>query len=173
MYKEFYAQSFNLQALYRLYADIEKRETQLKPDFIPIVILLAFSVEAYINSVGSRTLTIWDEIERLPWRKKVEILHKTAGKKPAWGSEPLQFATEVFRLRDKLAHGQTEKIKIDNPESRVDWFRTMPKWLKDMNRQWILDAKSRFHDLMVYIGCLVDFEEFDYLSFSTSYDDVE
>src|SRR6185436_15567452 len=114
-----------------------EKENPVKLPLSPIVVFLAFSIESYLNSLGARAIPFWDEIERLPWKSKVGVLHTTAGRDPDWGKEPLQFATEVFRLRDKLAHGKPERVlgpkRPDDPESEKllaedvftpDWYKS-------------------------------------------------
>lgn len=166
LYQDFTAQGFNVKALMLLYSDLEKNEEK-KPNLTPIVVFLAFSVESYINSVGARALNIWDEIERLPWRTKLEILHKSADKIPNWGIEPLQFAIEIFKLRDKLAHGKPERVISPKGDGVVDFSKLVPEWYKMITKQWVVDAKGRFHALMVYIANLYEFHESDHLTLST------
>jgi hypothetical protein len=108
-YSDFTAQSRTVSALMSMYAQLE-RGTSSTTELTPIVVFLAFSVESYLNSIGARNLAIWDESERLSWKNKIAILHKTVGKSPVWGKDPLQFANEVFSLRDKLAHGKSERV---------------------------------------------------------------
>ena len=64
-----------------MYAQLEAGASS-RIELTPIVVFLAFSIESYLNSIGARKLIIWDELERLPWKNKVVILHKTAGRSP-------------------------------------------------------------------------------------------
>jgi hypothetical protein len=101
-----------------MYGQLERGGSS-RIELTPIVVFLAFSIESYLNSIGARKLNIWEELERLSWRKKIAILHKTAGRTLEWGKEPLQFATEVFALRDRLAHGKPERIVGPRPRRPV------------------------------------------------------
>lgn len=154
-----------------LYAGLDRDDPE-KANLTPIVVFLAFSIESYLNSLGARELEIWDEIERLPWRSKVEILHKVAGRTPDWGREPLQFATEVFRLRDKLAHGKPEQVlgpwvDEDVLQGVLESGQLQPDWYQGINKKWALDAKVRFHALMEYLGEFFGLHESDHLMMSS------
>jgi hypothetical protein len=167
-YFDFTAQGRSVAALMQMYGLLEKKDPVNLP-LSPIVVFLAFSIESYLNSLGARAIPFWDEIERLPWKSKVNVLHTAAGRDPDWGKEPLQFATEVFRLRDKLAHGKPERVlgpkRPDDPESEkllaADVFT--PDWYKSITLEWITSAKERFRLLMVYLGALFGHGESDYL----------
>jgi hypothetical protein len=116
-------------------------------------------------------------LERLSWRKKIAILHKTAGRTLEWGKEPLQFATEVFALRDRLAHGKPDRIV--GPKFRTEAEAAgylggpelnpalQPAWYTGITEDWVTKAKERFRLLMVYLGELFGFHESDRLLSST------
>jgi len=151
-----------------LYTSLEKSNGQ-RLELTPIVVFLAFSVESYLNSLGARHVVIWDELERLPWKSKVQILYKTAGRTPEWGHEPLQFATEVFKLRDKLAHGKPEKVlgpvvrDLREANDLLNSGELQPDWYKDITKEWVLQAKERFRLLMTHLGQLFGRHESDHL----------
>lgn len=167
-YINFTAQSRTISALMSMYAQLESG-TPKRIELTPIVVFMAFSIESYLNSVGARKVEIWDELERLPWKKKMTILHKVAGRTADWGKDPLHFATEVFALRDKLAHGKPERI--EGP-----WFtdeaqalecqnsqNMQPDWYAKITKDWVIEAKNRFRLLMIYLGGLFNLHESDHL----------
>lgn len=172
-YCDFTAQSHNVSALMSLYAILEGNKNQ-NVELTPIVVFSAFSIESYLNSLGSRNLKIWEDIERLPWRTKIEILHKLTDSTPDWGSEPLQFATEVFKLRDKLAHGKPERILgTPFPDSHSAHAQAIEDklqscWYKDITREWAIEAKPRFLALMIYLAKLFGEHESDHLELATA-----
>jgi hypothetical protein len=164
----FTAQSRTVSALMSMYAQLET-VTSSRIELTPIVVFLAFSIESYLNSIGARKLEIWDELERLPWSKKIAILHKTAHRSPDWSRDPLQFAREVFVLRDKLAHGKPERIvgplftnEIDATQY-LDGPALQPEWYANITKDWVMMAKQRFRLLMMYLGGLFGFRESDHL----------
>jgi hypothetical protein len=135
----------------------------------PVVVFTAFSIEAYLNSIGSRHIAFWDSLERLPWKEKVSILHKNVGRDADWGKDPLQFANDVFRLRDKLAHGKAERVfgpackDLQEAQSTLASAHPKPEWYQGITKEWVLASKDRFFALMTYLGQLYGLHESDYL----------
>lgn len=155
-----------------MYRQLERNPEQ-KVELTPIVVFLAFSIESYLNSIGARKIIVWDELERLPWKQKVSILHKAANRTPDWGREPLQFASEVFKLRDKLAHGKPERVvgSVTRDAAEADRHaksdNLQPEWYTSITRDWVLQAKERFRMLMIYLGSLHGLNESDHLLSAT------
>jgi hypothetical protein len=155
-----------------MYARLERR-TDTQEELTPIVVFTAFAIESYLNSIGARKIAFWDDLERLPWRQKVSILHKAAGTKPDWGRDPLQFASEVFGLRDKLAHGKPERV-VSSPQPTehaagelLSSQHLQPEWYGGITRDWALKAMERFRNLMIYLGGLHGLHESDHLMSSS------
>ena len=175
-YSNFTAQSRTVSALMSMYAQLEGGVSS-RVELTPIVVFLAFSIESYLNSIGARKLTIWDELERLPWKSKVVILHKTAGKSAEWDKDPLQFASEVFALRDRLAHGKPERVlgPIFRTKAEATQYLNrpvlspdlQPEWYTRITVDWVMRAKERFRLLMIYLGGLFGLHGSDHLLTST------
>ena len=171
-YLDFTAQSHNVSSLMGLYALLENRPSS-KPPLTTFVVFIAFAIESYINSVGSRKIGFWNEIERLAWRKKLEILHNHSGNVSEWGAEPLQFAIEVFRLRDNLAHGKPERIvgPVFNDHSAagdvLSSTHLKPDWFASITEDWVIQSKERFRKLMIHISSLYELHESDHLLHSS------
>ena len=87
--------------------------------FLSSTVLTAFSFEAYLNHVGSRTITCWSELERLPPWSKFELLCETLEVKFPEGtsSRPLQTLAKLLDFRNAIAHGKSAEIK-NKPEVR-------------------------------------------------------
>ncbi|MCW2099327.1 UNVERIFIED_ORG: hypothetical protein EDF86_0095 [Pseudomonas psychrophila] len=168
-YMHFTAQSTALQAFYLMIGRLKKGELT-EGEYPCVVVFMAFSIEAYVNTLGSRQISFWDEIERLPWRKKIEILHSAAGAQANWAQGPLQFAVNIFKIRDKLAHGKPEKIcgpwRPGKPDgTHKDSFPQLkPTHLASITSQWLLDSVGNLRILMCYLGELFDHPESDHLS---------
>jgi hypothetical protein len=171
-YSHFTAQSRTVTALFSMYGELE-RAGDREIDLTPLVVFLAFSVESYLNSIGARKVAIWDELERLPWRKKATILHKAVNQIPDWGQDPLQFAIEIFDLRDRLAHGKPETVfgpVLDDSQEVLKYQLKdglQPEWYAGITKEWVLHAKERLHCLMTYLGGLFGLHESDYLLANT------
>ena len=172
-YTEFTAQSRLVSALMGMYAMLEKTPENTRIEITPFVVFMAFSVEAYLNSIGNRVVDYWDKIERISWRDKVEILHTIAKKEPFGGEEPLQFISHLFQLRDKLAHGKPEKVRSEPFQTRIEaksvppTHQVQPDWYKNLDREWAFSAKEKFRIAMQYLSSLHGFHESDHLHHST------
>jgi hypothetical protein len=169
---EFTAQHSTISALYSLLNSLES--TQKSPsDILPIAILMAFSIESYINNIGASQIRIWDEIERLPWKRKLIILHKERKKNPEWEHDPLQFATEIFKLRDRLAHGKPESIEGPSFASRqeaLDFIQNndiVPEWFSKIDEAWVQKTQKRFDELMEYLSLFFGSSPTNYFQTST------
>jgi len=164
---DFSAQAIAFRALMHMYdrlidGDLEEYE------HLSIVVFAAFSIEAYVNSIGSRTISFWDQIERLPWKKKIEILHANVDATANWGEDPLQLATQIFDIRDRLAHGKAERVSgpmcNDYMEAKsalmVQYLK--PHWFKIANKEWLLGTEKRVCELMRYLGSLYKLRDDDF-----------
>lgn len=168
-YKEFTAQSTALQAFYAMIGRLKKGELT-EWEYPIVVVFMAFSLEAYLNTLGARKIPFWDDIERLPWRTKLEILHKVANTQPNWADGPLQFATKIFKIRDRLAHGKPERVcgswqpgEPDNThKEKMDALK--PNYLMPITEKWLLDSAEQYRILMLYLGDMFDYHESDHLS---------
>jgi len=167
----FSAQFWNVTALNRLYAPIDNCLEVPKIELVellPIVVFMAFSIESYINSLGFRKVELWGEIERSPWRKKINILHKTASKTPDWEKGHLQFCAKLFALRDRLAHGQPTRHfgpGFDTPEEAEKFALSnqyIPDWFQEIDAKWIVAARERYTELMAYLAGMQGLPENDY-----------
>lgn len=171
-YLDFTAQSKTVSALMSLHAQLKSKEFPLT-EFTPIVVFTAFAIEAYLNSIGFRHIRFWDEIERLPWKQKIEVLHVNAGATADWSQGPLQFASQVFKLREKLAHGKPERVEgpcFPNGEDAGDYQASglmQPDWYQHITLEWTIASKSRFKELMTYLGHLYKLHPSDHLTCST------
>ena len=168
-YTNFTAHGRNIQALMSMYALLESDQSS-KLQLTPLAVFVAFSIESYLNAIGGRKIEFWDQLERLPWKSKMAILHSAAKRNPDWGSEPLQFATEVFRIRDRLAHGKPERVVGPNMADENQAHRYLrdnemqPEWYSQITRDWALQAKLRFHTLMTYLAAMHGLHESDHLN---------
>jgi len=80
-------------------------------------VFFAFSLEAYLNHVGAEELTFWEEIDRISHAAKPEVLSKHLGFAKDKSKPHFQMISELFKLRDALAHGRTQNVTIKNASS--------------------------------------------------------
>ena len=173
---EFKAQGVVFRSLMKMFERVKNSEDELDPyEILPIVVFMAFTVEAYINSVGSRKVALWSHVERAPWKAKVNILHEASGHKAEWGQQPLQLAINIFNIRDQLAHGKPETILgplLDCHETAraiVYVQKLKPSVLSGLDRKWVLQSGDKLYDLLEYLGGLFGLEKNDFSSFSWGY----
>jgi hypothetical protein len=74
------------------------------------VVFSAFTFEAYLNHVGSEEIPFWNEIERIPYKKKLRVIAAQLGLTLDTSRPLLHTVFELFRLRDILAHGRTTEF---------------------------------------------------------------
>jgi len=78
---------------------------------VAAAVFAAFAVEAYLNDLGAEVFTFWKSLERLGARDKAEVLHQRLLTNAIdWGTRPFGSVNELFDLRNRLAHGQTEIV---------------------------------------------------------------
>jgi hypothetical protein len=90
-------------------------------------VFFAFAFEAYLNHVGSEELKFWDEIDRISYGRKLRILSKHLSF--PLDAHPFETVTTLFKLRNALAHGRTQKrtiTKPGGPPPRDEAFRLLP-----------------------------------------------
>lgn len=170
VYSDFTAQGKNFQVFSAFLYRFENK--QISNHELPaLVVFAAFTIESYLNSLGSRNIPYWEDLERLPWRNKVRIIFKDASAELNWGEDPLQFATEVFGLRDKLAHGKPERVisqYFDTYDEACAHLRDpyglnlRPPWLVKIESDWTSDFRVRFENLMSYLAQVGCRNSFDY-----------
>ncbi len=90
--------------------------------FLSSIVLTAFAFEAYLNHVGQQLLSCWGSLERLSPTSKLHLLCETLkvslpGTK---GERPLRTITELFKFRNTLGHGRSEKITPQSKSIAVD-----------------------------------------------------
>lgn len=73
-------------------------------DCMSCIVALAFSVEALVNFVGSKSVPEWKE--RRPFAEKITVVTKTLGMHYDEATEPYQTVAILKRIRDQIAHGQ-------------------------------------------------------------------
>lgn len=104
----------------------------------------AFAFEAYLNHVGAEELTFWEDIDRIPHKKKLTVLSKHLGFTMNKSDRPFRTISELFQLRNALAHGRTEKLTKTRTSKakpdREDLWRLLPR------EKLTAESVRRYHD---------------------------
>lgn len=139
-------------------SEAEKSEEARIYNLMTVYVFLAFSFEAYINHLGAKTISNWEEKER-KWgqegrRNKVfEKLKLTVN----YEKSPYSAIPELFIFRDSLAHGRTEVVNMHNEVKNVNWNNIdleqvlIPTWL---NNCTIENSRKAFDSIEQIINIL-------------------
>ena len=79
-------------------------------ELMSCLVFAAFKHEAFLNHIGSLIIPFWDELERLPHRKKLDVIAAQVGLTIDFGCRPFQTLSELFSARDEFAHGKPELL---------------------------------------------------------------
>ena len=122
-------------------------------DCMVVTVFAAFSVEAYCNHLGARKMPdTWDS-----WADtevKVIRLAAKVGLNVDWQVRPFQGVRKVLKVRNRLAHGRTEKLTVQGLQRlRPDEDVRFPK------RKWEAEctpgaARRNFDDVETAIELL-------------------
>jgi hypothetical protein len=74
------------------------------------LIFSAFTLEAYMNHLGSRRIEYWEEIESIRYLSKLKVLYINLGFDFDKSKRPLQTVIQLIKFRNLMAHGKTEKL---------------------------------------------------------------
>lgn len=81
----------------------------------------AFCLEAYINHIGSKKLSFWENVEKkLGPKEKLEIIAHEIGYILDYGKRPFQSFDNIFKLRNLLVHGRTESFDEESEQTVSD-----------------------------------------------------
>ena len=144
-------------------------------DYLPILVFTAFTIEAYVNSIGYRKIADWDVHEGKRWKEKIDILHGNVGAVAKWGSNPLQFACKLFDIRDRVAHGKPEIVSgplcIDTHTASCILVtqHLKPTIYNNLTKDWVLKSGDHLYKLLEHLGSLYQLRAEDFTYFSTSY----
>jgi hypothetical protein len=86
---------------------------------ITIVIFSCFTIEAYMNHIGKNVYSHWKEIDRIKTLDKLKILFTQLELDFDKSREPIQSIYEMFEIRNKLAHGNTESINKKTKQKAI------------------------------------------------------
>jgi hypothetical protein len=95
----------------------------------------AFSLEAYLNLLGERTVASWQDVHRAPPLAKLQLLLAKFGIRLHPGERPLQTIRELFMFRNWLAHARPDVILYDGEHpieehEKVLYETPLHKWEK-------------------------------------------
>ncbi len=75
------------------------------------LLLIAFTFEAYLNHLGAKTHSFWEEIEPINVVDKYSVLCKTLNVCPDVSKRPYQTLKDLFKFRNAIAHGKSQILE--------------------------------------------------------------
>jgi hypothetical protein len=85
-----------------------------------VLVLTAFTFEAYLNHIGPKLFTSWNVLERLSPLEKLEIVCEKLGMSLPPGKPPRQSLVRLFKFRNDLAHGKNEILSTNDLRDNND-----------------------------------------------------
>ena len=118
--------------------------------YLASMLLSAFSMEAYLNHLGSETIPYWATLERrLGPGEKLDVLTKHLLPSIDPAKKPFHTFSVLFRFRNALVHGRTEYLTAESTQFlSEDAIPRLPetKWEKmisqPMAERFLADTKS-------------------------------
>lgn len=114
-------------------------------NYMTSMLTSAFYLEAYLNHSGFKFYGIrennsyWKDFEKLNPNKKLEKWSEMICFKIDYGRRPFQTFKEIFKFRNKLVHGKSEIINVNQipKASEEHTYTQLPKlnWEKMVNMQ--------------------------------------
>jgi len=85
-----------------------------------VLLLTAFTFEAYLNHIGPKLFQSWNELERLPPLEKLESVCEKLGISFPPDRRPHQSLVTLFDFRNDLAHGKNQTLSTDELRDNND-----------------------------------------------------
>lgn len=121
------------------------------------LVFTSFTIEAYLNHVGSKVFECWNDLEKLSPKEKLNIISEKIGLKVNYGIRPWQLMTELFQFRNDIAHGKTQKLEITKIESLAAYnstvntfngYRAETRWEKYCTKENALRAREEVETIV-------------------------
>jgi hypothetical protein len=91
-----------------------KKEEGYAFDLMSVMVMSAFSVEAYFNHLGAKKFANWFKLhERKSVWEKYKILRSVVGLNELSIAQAYPDVAEVLDFRNSMAHGRSEKHELD------------------------------------------------------------
>ena len=77
------------------------------------LIFTAFTLEAYLNHIGKKIFTCWNDLERMSLQGKINLISEKLNVEKDDSKRPFQTVKKLFAFRNDVAHGKTIPLKIE------------------------------------------------------------
>jgi hypothetical protein len=83
-------------------------------NYLTAMVFSAFSLEAYLNHLGTSEFLNWVKIERSKSPKqKLEMLTEKIAFSSDFSKPPFETFDKIFKFRKQIAHGKTERVRVE------------------------------------------------------------
>ncbi|NCS96935.1 hypothetical protein GW756_06225 [bacterium] len=139
-YIKTYVYLFNAARLSIKNAATEENEELIFHYCMSSIVFLAFCMEAYLNHIGEEKIEHWkDDFESLRPLAKLRLIMREYGELD-FSRRPFQSFSDIFDVRNQLAHGKTEFALEKHPnEPLTKWgklcnLKTTKKLMEDTEK---------------------------------------
>ena len=87
------------------------------------VLLAAFAIESFANTIAERVLASWPEVERKPCIVKLSLLAHQLNVSFCMSEKPWSEAKSLFDLRNDLVHAKPELIQQEGVAMQAEYDR--------------------------------------------------
>ena len=84
------------------------------------LLLTAFTFEAYLNHLGDKTFSFWEDVESVNVMGKYSMLCQNYGITPDFSRRPYQTLGILFKFRNAIAHGKSQVLRETKQVSSLD-----------------------------------------------------
>jgi hypothetical protein len=77
------------------------------------LVFSAFTLEAYLNHIGAKIFSCWEDLERLSPKNKLNVIAERLNVEIDYGKPPWQIMKNLFDFRNDIAHGKSVKVKSE------------------------------------------------------------
>lgn len=121
-YIKTYVYLFNVARLSIEEAKAERKDDAVLYKCMTSIVFLAFCLESYLNHLGAEGIENWqDDFESLKPLAKLRLLMSKHGRVNL-ANRPFQSFSEIFKVRNQLAHGKTVWVSEEHPkEPLTNW----------------------------------------------------
>lgn len=100
------------------YYTLEQAKKESEGSYFQIIsslIFTAFTLEAYLNHIGKKLFSCWDELERsLSPQQKMNLITEKSKIVINYSKRPFQTAKQLLKFRNDVAHGKSVILKSEN-----------------------------------------------------------
>jgi hypothetical protein len=136
------------------------READSENMFLAGLLFLAFTLEAYLDHIGSKVLPDWSKrATRLSLEEKLKVVSEHLGLVFDIESDPWKAARDIRKLRNPVAHGKDSILeyatRLDGPVSLRGFERLPTEWQRLASKEQALGLKTRVEALLDCINTAV------------------